>query len=127
MRLKTADAATLVPKAEPAYFPALAVRDLPSPSGAELALGVAQTPEEREHGLVGRPPLQPQHGMLFVFDSDAMRAMWMRGMNTPLDFVFVAHDGTVIVRIRCTRDRVWLSGILRDPPISRELRVAGHP
>lgn len=56
---------------------------------------VARTEEERQLGLGRRDELASDGGMLFTFAEDAQHTFWMRGMRFPLDFVWIAADGTV--------------------------------
>ena len=56
---------------------------------------LATTPEERSQGLSGRPSLNANAGMLFVYDQNGPRAFWMPYMNFPLDMVWIRADCTV--------------------------------
>ncbi|MGB2695882.1 MAG: DUF192 domain-containing protein [Dehalococcoidia bacterium] len=56
---------------------------------------VARTEQERQLGLGGRDQLARHGGMLFTFTEDARHTFWMRGMRFPLDFIWIAADGTV--------------------------------
>lgn len=60
----------------------------------EFALEVAETPRQQAMGLMYRPPLPDQRGMLFPFSSPRPASFWMRNVPVPLDMVFV-YDGTV--------------------------------
>lgn len=62
---------------------------------AALRVQVARTPEQRERGLMSVRHLATHTGMLFIFDSDAPVAFWMKDTLIPLDMVFVGADGTV--------------------------------
>jgi uncharacterized protein len=57
------------------------------------------TPEQSEHGLMGRKFLPQDHGMLFSFDpaSDKIR-FWMKNTLIPLDMVFVNQGKVVYVK-----------------------------
>lgn len=59
-----------------------------------LHVTVADTPEEREEGLMNRTAV-PLDGMLFVFDQPAEYSFWMKHTRIPLDIVFIAGNGTV--------------------------------
>ena len=66
--------------------------------GEELArftVELALTPEARTIGLMGRPEVPPDRGMLFVWPVLNWPSMWMRNTLVPLDFLFVRPDGTV--------------------------------
>jgi len=62
---------------------------------ADLTLEVANTDAQREHGLMDRTSIPPQHGMIFVFDADGTESFWMKDTLVPLDMIFVGADGTV--------------------------------
>lgn len=58
-------------------------------------VAVADADTERYKGLSNTSPLEPDTGMLFVYDSEANRTFVMREMNYPIDMVFVGAGGTV--------------------------------
>lgn len=57
---------------------------------------VAATPQSRMVGLMMRPRLEPNHGMVFVFEDKSQHCFWMRNTLIPLSIAFIADDGTVI-------------------------------
>ena len=69
---------------------------LVTPTGAEISLHVADTPEERERGLGGRPSLGRKEAMLFVFDEPGRYGFWMKGMLFPLDIIWLDADFRVV-------------------------------
>ncbi|HUH94454.1 MAG TPA: DUF192 domain-containing protein [Casimicrobiaceae bacterium] len=88
-------AAALVLAAAP-----LAAAELPT---VELAIGghrlvaeVAATVPTRTTGLMNRFSLQPDHGMLFVFDAPQPLAFWMKNTYVPLSIAFIARDGRIL-------------------------------
>jgi len=60
----------------------------------EIQLEVANTPQEREKGLMFRPPLPDDRGMLFPFIPARPVAFWMKNTPSPLDMIFLL-DGEV--------------------------------
>jgi hypothetical protein len=56
---------------------------------------VAQTPEQRAIGLMNRPTMAANDGMLFVFDQPATQCFWMKNTLLPLSIAFVADDGRI--------------------------------
>ena len=58
----------------------------------EFYLEVADDPEERAVGLMGRESLERNHGMLFVYAEDQILSFWMKGTLIPLDIIFVSGD-----------------------------------
>lgn len=57
---------------------------------------VAQTPQERQIGLMYRKNMPQQEGMLFIFDEPSVQCFWMKNTLLPLTAAFVADDGTVV-------------------------------
>ena len=62
--------------------------------GRELQLEVANTPSQQEKGLMFRPPLADDRGMLFPFTPARPVAFWMKNTPSPLDIIFLL-DGEV--------------------------------
>ncbi len=57
---------------------------------------VAHTPGERSIGLMNRPSMGANEGMLFVFDQPAQQCFWMKNTLLPLSIAFLADDGSVV-------------------------------
>jgi uncharacterized protein len=57
---------------------------------------VAADEQARETGLMFRHGLEPNHGMLFVFDPAMKACMWMRNTLIPLSVAFIDRDGRVV-------------------------------
>jgi len=57
---------------------------------------VAQTPEERQIGLMHRQNMPGHEGMLFVFEQPATQCFWMKNTLLPLTAAFVADDGGIV-------------------------------
>ncbi len=51
---------------------------------------------ERKRGLSGRPSLDPNEGMLFVFSEDDYHGIWMKEMLFPIDIIWIDKDGVVV-------------------------------
>ena len=57
---------------------------------------VAADDRARELGLMYRKSLEPNHGMLFVFDPASKACMWMRNTLIPLSVAFIDAGGRVV-------------------------------
>ena len=57
---------------------------------------LAQTPEQRQIGLMWRKDLPQNEGMLFVFEQPSVQCFWMRNTLTALTAAFVEDDGTIV-------------------------------
>lgn len=57
---------------------------------------LAQTPEQRQTGLMHRQEMPQAEGMLFVFDQASVQCFWMKNTLLPLTAAFVADDGRIV-------------------------------
>lgn len=57
---------------------------------------VAQSPQERQIGLMHRKSMPQHEGMLFVFEQPATQCFWMKNTLLPLTAAFVADDGSIV-------------------------------
>lgn len=62
------------------------------PKGGKIKLEVAQTPQQQAMGLMYRPALPDDRGMLFQFPSPQPVSFWMFNVRVPLDMVFIYKD-----------------------------------
>jgi uncharacterized protein len=56
---------------------------------------IADNDATREHGLMDRRYMAPNHGMLFEFDREEPVSFWMKNTYIPLDMIFIAPSGVV--------------------------------
>ncbi len=61
-----------------------------------LDVQLAQTPQERQIGLMFRKDMPQHEGMLFIFEQAATQCFWMRNTLIPLTAAFLADDGTIV-------------------------------
>lgn len=62
----------------------------------DLKLQIADTDQARLKGLQGVKKLDSKTGMLFDFEEPGYYTMWMKGMDIPLDMVFLNNYGKVL-------------------------------
>ncbi|MDR3521941.1 MAG: DUF192 domain-containing protein [Acidocella sp.] len=56
---------------------------------------VAATTQQQDTGLMFRPVVPADSGMLFPWPQPQVSEMWMKNTIAPLDMVFIGADGTV--------------------------------
>ena len=76
--------------------PHLASTPVTLPSGEKIQAELAVTASERARGLMQRPVLGADKGMLFVFESDGFYSFWMLNTLTPLDIVWMNADREIL-------------------------------
>lgn len=62
----------------------------------EYEVLVAQSEEEKERGLIDVIELEPNEGMLFVYNEPQELLFWMHGTSIALDVIFINSDWEVV-------------------------------
>src|SRR4051812_7400661 len=65
-------------------------------SPVRVKVELAQTPEQRQRGLMFRKQLAPDSGMLFIFEHPQHNVFWMHNTYLPLDMIFITADWSVL-------------------------------
>ncbi len=60
-----------------------------------IEIEVAETEEQKSLGLMYRPKVPPNTGMLFPYGRPQELTMWMRNTYASLDMIFIRADGSV--------------------------------
>ncbi|MEW6059283.1 MAG: DUF192 domain-containing protein [Actinomycetota bacterium] len=67
-----------------------------SPEPTHLVVEIADTPQARQQGLMGRTSLDPDAGMAFLFDAPTRDAFWMKNTLIPLSIAFWDRQGRIV-------------------------------
>ena len=73
-----------------------AVVPLMLPSGKVLQVEVMVNDQDRAMGLMFRPSLAADRGMLFVFEEAAFHGIWMKNCKFPIDIVWLDEERRVV-------------------------------
>ena len=76
--------------AAPALIP------LTLPSGKVLQVEVMVKDEDRAMGLMFRPSLAEDHGMLFLFGAADFHGIWMKNCKFPIDILWLDADRKIV-------------------------------
>ncbi len=57
---------------------------------------VADSFVTRMQGLMHRPSMGPNEGMLFIFEEAGIHCMWMKNTLIPLSVAYIADDGSIV-------------------------------
>jgi uncharacterized protein len=73
-----------------------AVIPLTLPSGKVLQVELMQNDQDRAMGLMFRPSLPMDHGLLFVFPEADFHGFWMKNCRFPIDMVWLDQAKKVV-------------------------------
>ncbi|MGB2869777.1 MAG: DUF192 domain-containing protein [Bacteroidota bacterium] len=63
---------------------------------AKVDIEIAEDEFRREVGLMGRPSMEQNQGMLFVFPDERPVAFWMKNTILPLDMIFITVGKRIV-------------------------------
>lgn len=73
-----------------------AVVPLSLPSGKVLQAEVMVSDEDRAMGLMFRPSLPLDRGMIFVFEASDFHGIWMKNCKFPIDIVWLDEEKRIV-------------------------------
>ncbi|MDJ0710396.1 MAG: DUF192 domain-containing protein [Woeseiaceae bacterium] len=68
----------------------------------EFEVYLATDYEQQRRGLMFVRDMPERTGMLFIYETEEIRSMWMKNTYIPLDMIFARADGTVVNVVRDT-------------------------
>lgn len=86
----------LVPQGSQSAAAGGRVVPLTLPSGKVLQVEVMVRDEDRQMGLMFRPSLPEDRGMLFVFDVADFHSIWMKNCRFSIDILWLDETGRVV-------------------------------
>lgn len=92
--------------------------------GINLQISFARTPAERELGLSGRQSLGQFEGLLFAFPYDQKPAFWMKGMNFPIDIIWLDRQFKVVDLTRQASPNSYPQQFIPNKPVRYVLEVS---
>ena len=90
----------------------------------KFTVEIARSPQEQEIGLMNRPTLGPDRGMIFPYDPPQPVAFWMKNTLIPLDMIFIRADGS-IARIAANAVPLSLEPVPSAEPVAVVLEIGG--
>jgi hypothetical protein len=66
------------------------------PSGRTVEVEVMVSPQDRATGLMFRPSLPPDQGMLFVFERPDFHGIWMKNCRFPIDILWLDEERRIV-------------------------------
>ena len=94
-----------------------------SVAGHDVLVTIADDPAERAQGLSGRPLLNENEGMLFVFEQPAVYSIHMKDMRFAIDVVWIDQDKEVLGVTRDLRPDTYPTLFSAPAPIMYALEV----
>ena len=64
-------------------------------SGHSYEVEIADIASEQSLGLANRPTIGDYDGMIFLFPEARTQSFWMKGMQFPLDIIWIAEDKVI--------------------------------
>jgi uncharacterized membrane protein (UPF0127 family) len=64
-----------------------------------IEVEIAANQQQRETGLMNRQSLPANKGMLFVYNDQDLRGVWMKNTLLPLDVLFLNHKAEIVTML----------------------------
>lgn len=64
-----------------------------------IEVEIAANQQQRETGLMNRPSLPANKGMIFVYNDQELRGVWMKNTLLSLDVLFLNHKAEIVAML----------------------------
>jgi hypothetical protein len=92
--------------------------------GEVFRLEVAADTQARMRGLMERPRIEPDGGMLFIFPEPALQSFWMANCLVDIDIAYVDDRGVIVATHQMRAEPLPRRG---EPEWRYEARLARYP
>lgn len=65
-------------------------------NGFILNIDIALTDKQKQDGLSIKSSMKENEGMLFIFDKPTYQSFWMKGMNFPIDIIWLNENLSIV-------------------------------
>jgi len=89
-----------------------------------ITVEIADTSEARALGLSYRESLPPESGLLFIFEKESIYPFWMKGMNFPIDIIWIKNEKVLEITNNVEPDKGLMPGIYTPrEPVEKVLEI----
>lgn len=92
-------------------------------NGHTVYIQTAKTLDDQHRGLSGLSCIGSNEGMLFEFDQSAAHHFWMKGMQFPLDMIWLGSNEKVVTELQGISPSTYPQTFVSDSPAQYVLEL----